>query len=140
LLLRPQTVSTFTATILTKNDQSLLYVWPHMHLLGKSYRAYAVTPSGDTLPLIKIPAWDFNWQELYRFRKPLHIPGGSTIFVEGTYDNTDANPRNPNSPPRLVFSDKDGLMKTADEMLNLLLIYVPYQKGDEDIDLQKTGY
>src|SRR5688572_27911400 len=31
-------------------DISLLYVSPHMHLLGKKFVAYAVDPGGDTIP------------------------------------------------------------------------------------------
>jgi hypothetical protein len=39
----------------TQDEQSLLNVWPHMHLLGKEYYAYAVTPDNDTIPLVHIP-------------------------------------------------------------------------------------
>jgi len=116
------------------DDQSLLYVWPHMHLIGKEYLAYAIPPGGDTIRLVHIPRWDFRWQEIYRFPKLVRIPKGSVIHLECTYDNTADNPFNPNNPPRNIFSYGD--MRTTDEMMTLMMIFMPYQKGDENIELQ----
>ena len=123
----------FNLKVVTPKDQSLLYVWPHMHLLGKSFKSYAVTPQNDTIPLISIPEWDFNWQEIYRFKKLLKIPKGSVVNIEGFYDNTTNNPHNPSSPPRMVFSAND--MKTTDEMLTMLMVFLNYEEGDEKMDL-----
>ncbi|GAO41168.1 c-type cytochrome [Flavihumibacter petaseus] len=126
---------TFTLDVSNPNeDQSLLYVWPHMHLIGKVFKAYAITPAKDTVRLVNIPDWDFRWQEVYRFEKPVRIPKGSVIHIEGTYDNTADNPFNPNSPPKTIFSRGD--MKTTDEMMTLMVIFVPYQPGDENINLK----
>lgn len=127
-------VKTFTLKMKTPEEQSLLYVWPHMHFLGKSFEAFVVTPVGDTVRLINIPEWDFRWQELYRFKKPVKIPRGSTIYMKGTYDNTKNNPLNPHNPPEYVFSR--GSMKSDDEMFTLLLIYSQYKEGDELIELE----
>ncbi len=114
-------------------DQSLLYVWPHMHYLGKEFTAYIVTPGGDTLKLVHIPQWDFRWQEIYRFPKPIRVPKGSVIHLDCVYDNTVDNPFNPNSPPKTVFSMGD--MKTTDEMMTLMMGFLPYKPGDEKINL-----
>jgi len=130
----PDQVSTYSLKIRTPEDQSLLYVWPHMHYLGKDFRAFAVTPQNDTIPLIHIPNWNFEWQEMYRMKKLVKIPAGSTINIIGTYDNTAKNPQNPNSPPKYVYST--GNMTATEEMLTFLLIYAPYQPGDEDILLE----
>jgi len=124
-------VSTFHLKVKTQEEQSLLCVWPHMHLLGKEFYAYAVTPSGDTINLVHIPNWDFRWQELYKFKKLIRIPKGSVVNMDCTYDNTADNPFNPNSPPRGIFSLGD--MSSTNEMMTLLLIYVAYQDGDEQI-------
>jgi hypothetical protein len=115
-------------------DQSLLYVWPHMHYLGKEYLAYITTPAGDTIHLVHIPQWDFRWQEIYRFKHPVKVPKGSVIHIEGTYDNTTNNLFNPNSPPKTVFSMGD--MRTTDEMMTLMMGFLPYEKGDEEISLE----
>lgn len=118
-----------------KENESVFYVWPHMHLIGKSFKAYAVFgPNNDTLPLVNIPEWDFRWQEIYRFKKPVLIPMGSRVVIEASYDNTSDNPFNPNSPPKVVTSEGD--MKSDQEMMTLLMLYVPYADGDENISLE----
>ena len=117
-----------------KEDQSLLYVWPHMHLLGKEYKAYITTPAGDTIKLVHISEWDFRWQEIYRFKHPLKVVKGSVIHLECTFDNTTDNPFNPNTPPKNVFSMGD--MKTKDEMMTLMMGFLPYKEGDEKINLE----
>jgi hypothetical protein len=104
-----------------------------MHYIGKVFTAYAVTPDGDTIPLVHIPRWDFRWQEIYRFRHLIKIPRGSTLTIEATYDNTADNPFNPFSPPRPIFSSGD--MRSTDEMMTLMMVFLPYQDGDENIKL-----
>lgn len=116
-------------------DISILTINPHMHLLGKSFKAYALQPNGDTIRLISIPRWDFNWQYFYTFKKMVKIPKGSTIVAEGIYDNTRKNLNNPFSPPQLV-TDKNGSMKATDEMFQFIISYLPYQEGDEQIRLE----
>lgn len=132
-VLFPNQVSTYTLKVRTQEAQSVMYVWPHMHLLGKEFTAYAVTPERDTIPLVHIPAWDFRWQELYRMQQLVKIPAGSVIHMVGVYDNTKDNPLNPNQPPKLVMSSGD--MRANEEMFTLLMIYVPYMAGDEKIQL-----
>ena len=101
---------------------------PHMHLLGKSIKAFAITPENDVINLIKIDKWDFNWQMTYQFKKLLKIPANSLLLVEATYNNTTANPANPNYPAQDVGYG----WGTKDEMLNLVMYYVPYQSNDEN--------
>ena len=106
-----------------------------MHLLGKSFLAYALTPIGDTIRIINIPRWDFRWQYFYTYRNILKIPSGSTIYAVGTYDNTRNNPLNPFNPPQVV-SERDGSMRTTDEMFQLIITWMPYKNGDEKISLE----
>jgi hypothetical protein len=124
----------FTLEVTNPNeDQSILYVWPHMHLLGKDFKAYVTNANGDTTRLVYIPRWDFRWQEIYRFRQLLKVSKRSVIHIECTYDNTAGNPFNPNSPPKNIFSRGD--MKTTDEMMTLMMIFLPYKEGDEKLVL-----
>jgi hypothetical protein len=136
LNIQPNTISKHTSSYKTQFDMSILTINPHMHLLGTSFKAYALKPDGDTIRLIHIPKWDFNWQNFYTYRKMLKIPAGSTIIMEGVFDNTSNNPFNPNQPPQLV-SDKNGSMRTKDEMFQLIVTYLPYENGDENISLEK---
>jgi hypothetical protein len=77
-------------------------VTPHMHLLGRDIAMSVKFPDGKEQDLVKIDDWDFNWQYSYFFQKPIDLPKGSVLNVVAHYDNTDANPRNPNKPPKLV--------------------------------------
>ena len=98
----------------------LLSVLPHMHRLGRSMKAFAITPDGDAVNLISVGDWDYNWQLTYFFRDRLVLPKGSTIIAEAHYDNTDQNPLNPNRPARTVGYG----WNSTDEMMNLVFYYV----------------
>lgn len=127
-------VKTFTLNVTNPGtDLSVMYVWPHMHYIGKEFKAYAIKPGGDTIKLVHIPEWDFRWQEIYRFRHLVRVPKGSVLHIEGTYDNTSANPANPSNPPQTVWSL--GSMRSTDEMLTLMMVFLPYKEGDEKIVL-----
>jgi hypothetical protein len=128
-------VKTFKTQITLTGKISLLTVNPHMHLLGKEFLAYAVTKQFDTIPLIRIKKWDFRWQYFYTYKTPVIIPEGATIYVFGTFDNTINNPLNPNHPP-IEVGEREGSMKTSDEMFQFILTYLPYQLGDEKIKLE----
>jgi hypothetical protein len=135
LVIAPGKVQTFTTKYIIPEDISILTVNPHMHLLGKSFLAYAIKPGGDTIPLISIPQWDFRWQYFYTYKKILRLVAGTVIHVEGTYDNTENNPLNPFSPPQVV-SEKEGSMRTTDEMFQFIVSYMPYRTGDENTELE----
>jgi hypothetical protein len=116
------------------NDVSLLNINPHMHRLGRYFKAYAITPNQDTIKLVEILNWDFNWQEFYRFRHMLKIPAGSILHAEAIYDNSANNPENPNNPPKDILFEWG--MNDDSEMMRLVLLYLPYKKGDENISLE----
>ncbi len=108
-------------------DVSMVGIVPHMHLLGTHWRVFAVAPMGDTIPLIHIPDWDFNWQGGYYFDRLIKVPKNSVIHAYAGYDNTTGNPNNPNNPPKWVTWGEG----TADEMYYLPLLYLNYMPGDE---------
>jgi Copper type II ascorbate-dependent monooxygenase, C-terminal domain len=121
LVIPANTIKSFKCDIVIDKTISVLSVWPHMHLLGSYFKAYTIY-NNDTLPLIEIPEWDFNWQLKYQFKQPIQLAAGTRIRFEGTYDNTSNNPRNPSNPPASVFSG--GLMNSKDEMLTLVITYL----------------
>ncbi len=138
LILQPNQIQTFHTQASLNGDATILSINPHMHLLGKSFWAFALTPAGDTIPLIKINKWDFRWQYYYTFKNPVIIKKGTVIHVYGTFDNTAQNPNNPNHPPKLVWQG-EGVrsMQTTEEMFQFIFTYMPYQTGDEKMDLGK---
>jgi hypothetical protein len=128
-------VSAFSTRFRLKEDISILTLNPHMHLLGKSFSAYAISPDKkDTIPLIRIPDWDFRWQYFYTFETMLKVPKGYEIVAEAIFDNTIENPFNPNIPPKTMRS-AGAHMKTTDEMFQFFITYVPFRPGDENIKL-----
>lgn len=129
LILPPNQTKTFTAHYTLPYDISALGVGPHMHLLGRSIRSYGVTPASDTIPFIDIPEWDFHWQGVYSFPRILKLPAGTTIYSSAFYDNTAANPENPNDPPAWVFLGES----TTDEMMLVYFSYTFYLPGDENV-------
>lgn len=138
LILLPNKIQTFHTQTALDGDISLLSVNPHMHLLGKSFWAFAVQKNGDTIPLIRINKWDFRWQYYYTYQHPIIIKAGTVIHVYGTFDNSDKNPFNPNHPPKVV-TQGEGVrsMQTTEEMFQFIFTYLPYQTGDENMDLSK---
>jgi len=104
----------------------ILGIYPHAHYLATSVEAYATLPDGGDRLLIRVPKWDFNWQDEYRYKQPLQLPAGSVIHMRYVYDNTSANVRNPNDPPvRVRFGNR-----SSDEMATLTLQVVPEQAAD----------
>ena len=124
-------VKTFHLSVPVPYDASFLSVLPHSHLLAKKWKVWAVLPTGDTLKIVKIDSWNFRWQGNYRFPTMQKVPVGSRLEADVTYDNTAANPRNPNSPPQQVSWGEN----TSDEMLVGYFDLLPYQPGDENIAL-----
>lgn len=131
-IIPPNTVKTFHGTLEVPIDISLMGIAPHAHLLGKSWEVYATGPGNDTIPLIRIPQWDFHHQGFYTYPNLLKIPAGYTVHCFGTYDNTVNNPNNPNNPPIWV-SWGEG---TEDEMYLCYFTIIPYWEGDENISLE----
>jgi lipopolysaccharide transport system permease protein len=71
----------------------------------------ATPPGGPRQVLIEVPRWEFNWQGVYQYEKPVEIPAGTKLTVTAVYDNSAANRRNPNSPPPVSWGER-----TNDEM------------------------
>src|SRR5204863_2953188 len=54
-----------------KDDFTLFFVTPHMHMLGKEIALTMMPPDGSPQTLIAIKAWDYNWQETYMLKEPI---------------------------------------------------------------------
>jgi len=83
-------------------DVEALAVAPHMHRLGKDIRMSVDFPDGRSQDLVHIPDWDMDWQNTYYFQEAVNLPRGSVVRVVGHFDNSSANPSNPNRPPKVI--------------------------------------
>jgi Flp pilus assembly protein TadD len=121
-------------------DVEVLAIQPHAHNLARSIHAAAALPDGTTRPLIDIDDWDFRWQDVYRYTKPLVLPRGTTISMRFVYDNSAANPRNPRNPPgRVVWGQN-----TSDEMGDVWIQLMPRDPADlatlnDDVERKKRA-
>ena len=131
-IIPPNQLTTFHGSMLIPEDMSLISITPHCHLLGKAWEVFARSQDAlDTIPLISIPDWDFNWQGIFTYPQMVHLPEGYILEAYSTYDNTADNPFNPNDPPETMWWGDF----TTEEMFVLFLQGVPYEEGDEDIVL-----
>jgi hypothetical protein len=138
LVIPPNVVSRHSTRFQLNEDISVLTVNPHLHMLGKSFLAYAVKPNGDTVKLIRIPRWDFRWQFFYTYKKPVHLPAGTWIVAEAVFDNTANNVNNPNKPPKTVGERLEyggASMRAGDEMFQFIITWMQYKQGDENMVL-----
>ena len=103
---------TASYTVPSFTNAHVVSVTPHMHLLGREMKVEA-TPTGQpTQCLININDWNFQWQGTYSYQEPVALTAGTKLQLTAFYDNSAANPRNPNSPPRTVRWGE----QTTDEM------------------------
>jgi len=74
---------------------------PHMHLRAQLGTASVIRPDGARTVLLHIPHWDDSWQNYYVLSKPERVPQGTILEYLASYDNSPANPLNPD-PTRPV--------------------------------------
>jgi len=115
-------------------DMDVLAVYPHAHYLGHLLEGYATLPGGTRQWLIRIPDWDPNWQSVYRYSEAVFLPKGTIVSMRYHYDNSAANPRNPNQPPQRVR----GGNRATDEMAHLWLQVLPRGVEDRRMELQEA--
>jgi len=102
---------------------------PHMHYRGKDFTLYKVENPGteqeNRTLILRVSAYDINWQRTYEFHKPLKLKAGDALYSVTHFDNSHYNPNNPD-PEDLV---RYGL-KTEQEMLNLRVKFERVDFGD----------
>jgi peroxiredoxin/mono/diheme cytochrome c family protein len=91
---------------------------PHMHVRGKSCRYEMTPPGGESVTLLHVPRYDFNWQLRYELAEPLQLSRGTVLRFTARFDNSDRNPANPDPTKTVRWGQQ-----TYDEML---LGYVEY--------------
>jgi hypothetical protein len=91
----------------------------HMHYRGSAMSAEALYPDGTSEIVFSVPAYSFNWQTTYVLDTPRPIPAGTTIRTTALFDNSDANPLNPDSSQTVRWGEA-----TTSEMMGLWIEYV----------------
>lgn len=77
------------------NDALLLSFFPHMHLRGKTFEYRLIQPGSKPRTLLRVPNYSFYWQLSYKLAEPVPLKAGWTLQAIATFDNSRANPHNP---------------------------------------------
>ena len=92
-------------------NADLISMRPHLHLRGK-HVSYVLHQGGATRTLLEVPHYDFDWQLDYELDEPVAVAPGDVLEVIARYDNSDANPYNPDPEAWVYFG-----LQTEDEMM-----------------------
>lgn len=104
-------VETFSREV--PRDMPILGLMAHMHVRGTAFQIELDRRDGtDPMMLLNIPRYDFNWQLRYAPAGPVVLPRGSRLQLTAVYDNSTANPANPNPQQSVKWGDQ-----TSDEMM-----------------------
>jgi len=101
-----------TAAYTFDRDVELISYMPHMHMRGKDMKYEALYPDGHRETLLWVPRYQFNWQTVYRLKKPIPMPKGSKLIVTAHFDNSMKNMHNPDATKAVRWGDP-----TYDEMM-----------------------
>lgn len=93
-------------------DMNVMAYMAHMHVRGKAFRYEVTHPDGHHEVLLNIPRYDFNWQLRYDYATPRRLPRGSRVKITAIFDNSPANPANPDPAKTVRWGPQ-----TQDEMM-----------------------
>jgi len=113
-------------------DSQIVSYMPHMHLRGKDMKYEVTYPDGRKETLLWVPAFNFNWQTVYKLKDPMMIPKGTHLTVTAHFDNSERNKYNPDPTKVVRWGDP-----TYDEMMIGWITYVvdrPKERAVASID------
>ncbi len=118
-------------------DADVLALYPHAHSRAREMQVEASRSDGSWETLLHIPRWDFDWQDVYRFREPVRLPAGSRVRMRYAYDNRDdggvgagreaGEPAAASRSGRVLWG-----VRSSDEMGDLWVQVAPAEPGDLD--------
>jgi hypothetical protein len=109
----PNSVAHTEGFTVLKENTLITNFQPHFHLRGKAMQVEAILPDGSNQIVSYVGKFNFNWMTNYIYdddAAPV-FPKGTVIHVSAWYDNTRANPFNPDPDQWVGYGDR-----TVDEM------------------------
>ena len=104
---------TMTDELVLPTDVTVHGVSGHAHYLCKTMELVAEVPGEDPVTFLAIDDWDLDWQGDYKLTEPVRLPAGTKVTSTLVYDNSEANPDNPYSPPRRTVWVRQALTRWA---------------------------
>ena len=109
----PESKVQFTTRLEVPRDTALVSIGPHMHLRGHRVDVDVIHPDGNRQGLLRT-LWHPDWEFRYTLQDELILPRGAVLEVTATFDNTSANPINPD-PSAWVYEGP----QSWDEMMHV---------------------
>ena len=78
-----------------QQELKIVSLQPHMHFRGRFFEYSVIYPNGQTEVLLRVPRYDFHWQQTYYLETPKTLPKGTVLITRATFDNSAANRNNP---------------------------------------------
>lgn len=110
-----------------QRDAVIYSLFPHAHYRGRNLEFALRYPDGREELVLSVPNYDFNWQRYFQFEEPINVPAGTMVIHHATYDNSTANPSNPNPEVSVRFGEQ-----TWEEMLYGGISYRYAEPGEND--------
>jgi hypothetical protein len=129
--IQPHSKLTLTSVVPFFADAKLLSLRPHMHNRGDSVTAELEFVDGRKETILRIPKWDYEWQNNYEFEPSLEVKKGTKLLVTYHWDNTSNNPKNPDPSKAVRYG-----LQFDNEMALAYPTYV-YQNIDEAADAER---
>jgi hypothetical protein len=109
----PNSIASTDGFTVLKENTLITNFQPHFHLRGKAMQVEAILPDGRNQIISYIGRFNFNWMTNYIYADDAApvFPKGTVIHVSAWYDNTRANPYNPDPDQWVGYGDR-----TVDEM------------------------
>ena len=123
----PNSVASTDGFTVLKENTLITNFQPHFHLRGKAMQVEAILPDGTNQIISYVGKFNFNWMTNYIYKDDAApvFPKGTVIHVSAWYDNTRANPFNPDPDQWVGYGDR-----TVDEMAHAWMNVV-YLTDDE---------
>ena len=94
------------ATVPVVNPMTMISLFPHMHLRGKSFQYDLIYPTGETKTILRVDHWDLNWQLSYKLAEPIQLTPGMKVKATAWWDNSANNPSNPDASKEVKWGDQ----------------------------------
>ena len=123
----PNSIAATDGFTVLKENTLITNFQPHFHLRGKAMQVEAILPDGKNQIISYVGKFNFNWMTNYIYTDDAApvFPKGTVIHVSAWYDNTRANPNNPDPDQWVGYGDR-----TVDEMAHAWMNVV-YLNDDE---------
>lgn len=88
------------ASFTMQDDAEAIAIRPAVNPLLVSLQTTAYRPDGTEEVLIWTRGYQFDWRQTYYLKRAIALPKDTRVEVIAYFDNSEANPNNPNEPPK----------------------------------------